>query len=181
MRLIQRLRPHRTGSVLAVLAAVSAIGAAAPLAASADGPTSGSSTPVIVPCLTLPIGSCPTEGPTVLEVGNTYNGDVPSDWTVAGYGYSAGDKYTVKIVNVKTGKVLDHTTAVAENNGTVTAQSPVYYIPPPKTGISLDAGWNITRPLPPCGVTLQATLTDVTTGKSQDVGTPVCPPPPPIK
>jgi hypothetical protein len=181
MRFIQRGRFHRAGSVLALAAAASAIGASVPLAASADGPASGSSTPVINPCMIQPIGFCPTEGPTVLEVGNTSNGDVPSDWTVAGYGYSAGDKYTVKIVNVKTGKVLDKTTAVAQNNGTITAQSPVYYIPPPKQGISLDSGWNITHPLPLCGVTLQATLTDVTTGKSQKVLTPVCPPPPPIK
>jgi hypothetical protein len=182
MRIIQLGSLRRSGALVALLAAASAIGASAPLAASADGPSSGSSTPVINPCVTvLPIGLCPTEGPTVLEVGDTYNGDVPSDWNVAGYGYSAGDKYTVKIINVKTGKVLDKTTAVARDNGTITAQSPVYYIAPPEKGISLDSGWNVTHPLPLCGVTLQATLTDVSTGTSQKVITPVCPPPPPIK
>lgn len=178
MRFTQPGRGRRAGSVLALLAVAGTIGAAVPLAASADGPITG---PVVNPCVILPIGECATEGPTVLEVGNTLNGDVPSDWTVAGYGYSAGANYTVDIINVKTGKVLDKTTAVAQNNGTITAQSPVHYVPPPKSGISLNSGWVVTNPLPLCGVTLQATLTDLTTGKSQEVVTPVCPPPPPIK
>jgi hypothetical protein len=177
MRLTQKSHRKRAGSVLAMVLAISAVGATAPLAAFASHV--GPPTP-ISPCITM-IVTCPTEGPTVLEVGNTYNGDVPSDWTVVGYGYSAGDTYKVKIINVKTGKTLDHTTAVAQDNGTITAQSPVYYIAPPKKGLNLNAGWHVTRPLPLCGVTLRAILTDVSSGKSQKVDTPVCPPPPPIK
>jgi hypothetical protein len=178
MRITRPMHMRRAGSVLALIAAAGAMSAAAPIAASADG-SGSSSKPVVNPCLLLPIGHCPTEGPTVLEVGNAMNGDVPSDWTVAGYGYSAGDKYAVKILNAKTSKVLDSTTAVAQSNGTITAQSPVYYIAPPKTGPSLDGGWHVTRPLPLCGVTLKATLTDLTTGTSQTVTTPACTPPPP--
>jgi hypothetical protein len=178
MRLTRPMRTRRAGSVLALIAAAGAMSAVAPIAASADG-SGSSSKPVVTPCLLLPIGHCPAEGPTVLEVGNTTNGDVPSDWTVSGYGYSAGDNYAVKIVNTKTDKVLDSTTAVAQDNGTVTAQSPVYYVAPPKTGPSLDGGWHITRPLPLCGVTLKATLTDITAGESQTVTTPACAPAPP--
>jgi hypothetical protein len=74
---------------------------------------------------------------------------------------------------------LDGTTVVAQNNGTITTQSPVYYIPPPKTGPSIDGGWHVTRRLPMCGVTLRATLTDVSSGASQKVVTPACAPPPP--
>ena len=183
MRLTKRSHRSRAGSVLALLVVVSAIGASAPLAAFADHPGPPSPLPPVVnPCgAVLPILKCPTEGPTVLEVGNTFNGDVPSDWTVVGYDYSAGDKYTVKIINVVSHKVLDWTTAVAQNNGTITAQSPVYYIPPPKKGIGLEAGWFVTRPLPLCGVTLRAILIVVSSGKSQAVPTPVCTPPPPIK
>jgi hypothetical protein len=181
MKLTRTSHLARAGSLLAALVAVSAFGASVPLAASADhhGPPSP---PMIDPCGTaLPIAKCPTEGPTVLEVGNTFNGDVPADWTVVGYGYRAGDTYKVKIINVKTGKTLDNTTAKAQNNGTITAQSPVYYIPPSKKGLpSLVAGWFVTHPLPLCGVTLQAVLTDVSSGTSQKVDTPVCTPPPPI-
>jgi hypothetical protein len=181
MRLTQRSRLARARSVLALVVAVSAIGASLPIAAFANHPGSSSQLPPVVnPCSTLPIITCPTEGPTVLEVGNTFNGDVPADWTVVGYGYSSGDSYKVKIINVKSGKVLDKTTAVAQNNGTITAQSPVYYIPPPKKGIALEAGWFVKRPLPLCGVTLQAILTDVSSGRSQTVATPACVPPPPI-
>jgi hypothetical protein len=179
MRLTRPMRTRRAGSVLALIAAAGAMSAAAPIAASADGSGSGISKPAINPCLLLPIGHCPAEGPTVLEVGNTINGDVPSDWTVSGDGYSPGDKYAVKIVNAKTSKVLDSTTAVAQNNATITAQSPVYYVAPPPKGPSLDGGWHVTHPLPLCGVTLKATLTDVTTGASQTVATPACPPAPP--
>jgi hypothetical protein len=181
MRLRKPSRVRRAGSVLALLGAVGAIGVSLPLAAFADNPgPPTTTTPVGNACgPTAPILACPAEGPTVLEVGKASNGDVPADWTVAGYGYSAGDKYKVEIGNVKTDKVLDKTGAVAQNNGTITAQSPVYYIPPPKTGPGLDSGWHVTHPLPLCGVTLQATLTDVSSGASQRVITLACAPPPP--
>lgn len=170
--------PRRVSAVLACALAGAAVAAAGgvPLSASAGAPTTG---PIQAsPCL-LVTAHCPSEGPTVLEAGSNEVGDVPSDWVVTGYGYTPGDKYAVKIINAPTKAVLDSTSATAESNGTITAQSPVHYVTPPK-GISLNpSGWVITTPLPTCGVTLEATLTDETTGTSQEVGTPACPPVPP--
>ena len=75
----------------------------------------------------------------------------------------------MKIINAASKVVLDSTPATAESNGTITAQSPVHYVAPPPPGqLSLSpTGWVVDHPLPTCGVTLQATLTDVTTGSSE--------------
>ena len=174
MSLHTRIRPIVAFALAG--AAVAVVGA--PLGASAGVTT----TPIVnpAPCL-LVTAHCPTEGPTVLEVGNNEVGDVYSDWVVTGSGYSPGDTYAVKIINASSKAVLDSTSATAESNGTITAQSPVHYVAPPPAGhVSLNpSGWVVTNPLPTCGVSLQATLTDVTTGSSEVVATSACAPPPP--
>jgi hypothetical protein len=126
------------------------------------------------PCLPC---HAPSEGPTVLEVGSvSIYGGAP-DWVVTGYGYTPGNTWKVQIDNAATSQVYDTTTASSQSNGTIAAYSPLNP-PAPNGQLSFTAGRPV-RPLPFCGVTLRAVLTDFTVATSEDVALPACPPPPP--